>query len=364
MTSHSPQGNLLSLMISDKTMREALKSIGTVTKRGKKSKQSDSADALNRTAGIHQTPQNAVSPDESNPDSTLDEIKGTAVANESSSPPAKSAETPAPNTETVEASKSSVSESTPSIATLELIRSASPVNDSRLTPICESSDQNPLHEENADGTIIDTQHKSQSKKKRRKTRSLSPVPNPKKRCSERFSIVRRQIESLLGISTDESSSKTDIEVHKLMLESLEDIISGSTDTFFFAIAGKKLFEPEGSLPSKTVKRLARNAGSVRAPFIAYETPFEVGESTTCHYWRTITLNGKTFEDFALSLKFFKEHIDQGVREYAHSNYDLYLGSHNHFLSNRLYHHLNHLSTVYQNQNRQRIPKSDVRILMQ
>ena len=100
---------------------------------------------------------------------------------------------------------------------------------------------------------------------------------------------------------------------------LEKIVTETNETtsYFFAIAGKKMFEPEGTMQTQTVKYLARNAGSVRAPFIAYETPFEVGESTTCHYWRKMTINASTFEQFMLSLKFVNEHIDKSVRSLQH-----------------------------------------------
>lgn len=194
-----------------------------------------------------------------------------------------------------------------------------------ISPSENESQESPVSESFEVGAITssvakeDTPPKSKKKKKRRTTRSLSPVPNSKKRCSERLNVLRKEIEILLGIDTCESNNRVDGEIHRLKLDLLEKIVAERNEktSYFFAIAGKKMFEPEGIMQTQTVRYLARNAGSVRAPFIAYETPFEVGESTTCHYWRKMTLNASTFEDFMLCLKFINEHIDKAVRSFAH-----------------------------------------------
>lgn len=313
--------NVLALLHSDQETRDSLKSIGSTAKRGKKNKVPDGGiNPLAKTMEIEQQPQKATHAENN---LSIDMIAATQVnsdpvvrkdattATDSFGVPVKSEGAPVASEV-----KPKVS---PSPATLGENTTTPPTNEFQLSPILESSANPCSSEEHAIGVEVSstsTPPKSKSKKKRRTTRSLSPVPSAKKRCSDRLSVVRRQIEGLLGIGIDETTSQIDTEVHRLKLDALEDMLVGSKDTFFFAIAGKKLFEPEGSMSLHDVKRLARNAGTIRGPYIAYETPFEVGESTTCHYWRTMTLNAKTFEDFALSLKFFKEHIDQGVRSFC------------------------------------------------
>ena len=175
-------------------------------------------------------------------------------------------------------------------------------------------------------------------KKRRRTREPSLSPFAKKRCLSRNNAVRLRIASLLSLNTFEYLEK---EIKELKLDILEELLGQETSSFFFSIAGRqvscallelcilscadspltdpatlKLFDPEGTLSSQNIKRLARNAGSARAPFIAYDTSFEVGECTTCHQWRKSALKGATFEDFVLSLRVFDSHIDKGVRRFA------------------------------------------------
>lgn len=294
------------LIRSDEKIKESLKNIGPTAKRGKRIKQSDVEITLTDTLEIDQEPRNMHQP-------TPTEAAATPVESNDIAP----TESTGINSATYSSKAGVKNEISPSPATIEANKT---MNECRVNPVEESLDVTPPRQENC-ATVESnksTPNKSKSKKKRRTTRSLSPVPNPKKRCSERLSVIRRQIKDLLGIVVDESANEIDRKVHRLMLDELEGLLAEyhETNNFFFAIAGKKLFEPEGSVCPRTVKHLARNAGSVRAPFIAYETPFEVGESTTCHYWRAMALNVKTFEDLALSIKFFKEHIDQGVRTFV------------------------------------------------
>lgn len=76
--------------------------------------------------------------------------------------------------------------------------------------------------------------------------------------------------------------------------------------------GKKLFEPDGSLPRPIIKRLARNAGSIRAPSVTYDTKYEVGETNVCHQWRKRTLLSTTYEELLLSLRVLDAHMDKAV----------------------------------------------------
>lgn len=78
-------------------------------------------------------------------------------------------------------------------------------------------------------------------------------------------------------------------------------------------SGKKLFEPDGSLPPQSIKHLARNAGSVRAPSISYDTAYEVGDTTTCHHWRKRTLEHcGTYEEMMCCLRVLDAHVDKAV----------------------------------------------------
>ena len=73
-----------------------------------------------------------------------------------------------------------------------------------------------------------------------------------------------------------------------------------------------MFEPEGTLSRKTVRWLARNSGSVRAPSITYDTAYEVGETTVCHHWRKRTMLCTTYEGLLHSLRVLDAHIVQAV----------------------------------------------------
>lgn len=73
-----------------------------------------------------------------------------------------------------------------------------------------------------------------------------------------------------------------------------------------------LFEPDGSLPRPIVKCLARNAASIRAPSVLYESLYEVGETTVCHRWRKRTAECSSYEGLLHCLKFLDAHIDKSV----------------------------------------------------
>jgi hypothetical protein len=350
--------NVLSLLSSEDGLRDVLKNNGATTKRGKKIKPLDGDGVEN--VKISSSPEARINenqppcdehpqpPNPQSPNTDSSKENNTAIdAGPSAGAPLSTREHSSPNTpiesvslrcssnintpiessvvtatlakcipEAPSATEIRSESTTPSQVTLEQSGSMSPVvNESQTSLPCTLDQSQPMEGSSAASEEPKSPTKPKNKKKRRTTRSLSPVPNIKKRCSERHSVLRRQIESLLGLGLDdEASTQTDIEVHRLKLDMLEKLVSEDDVTaYFFAIAGKKLFEPEGSMQKQLVKRLGRNAGSIRAPFIAYETPFEVAESTTCHNWRYMTLNGTTFEDFILSFKFFSEHIDRSVR---------------------------------------------------
>lgn len=309
---------MLSLLNSNARSKNAIKNLGVATKRGKKVKQADEAAKPNTTdktridenmplpCDKQLQSRNMVSPDELNTARESGSLKKPTPPPKPSTPPSKVDDSP------VSYAASIGTNFTPNMH--EPSKSISSLNKSYEKTFKHHDEANPNENSTADSAGAETSptQKPKHKKKRRTTRSLSPIPSAKRRCSDRFGVLRRQIEALV-FGKVEFSNRIDEEIHRLKLEMLDEIVLHTNESsLFFAIAGKKLFEPEGSIQKQAVKRLARNAGSVRAPLIAYETPFEVGESTTCNYWRTMTLNGSTFEDFMLSLKFFSEHLDKSV----------------------------------------------------
>lgn len=75
------------------------------------------------------------------------------------------------------------------------------------------------------------------------------------------------------------------------------------------VAGRRLFEPIGELPKAQVRRLARRAGSVRAPFVMYSQAFEVGQASCYHIWRKQMLGCTNFEDLLLGMRTITTFLD-------------------------------------------------------
>ncbi len=134
------------------------------------------------------------------------------------------------------------------------------------------------------------------------------------RCrSDRLSTVRQQIETLLGVTESELTS-IEKEILEIKLARFEHIMA-EEDAFSinWPIAGKTLFEADGTLSRPIVRKLARNAGSVRAPSITYDTAYDVGETALCHRWRKITNKCTTFEGLLFCLRFVNAHMNKAVR---------------------------------------------------
>ena len=79
------------------------------------------------------------------------------------------------------------------------------------------------------------------------------------------------------------------------------------------VAGRKIFDPIGYLPPSATKRLARNAGSVVAPFVAYPTLYEVGQVSTYHVWRKRVQSCIAFEDLLMQIRVLDSFVDSTVR---------------------------------------------------
>jgi hypothetical protein len=78
------------------------------------------------------------------------------------------------------------------------------------------------------------------------------------------------------------------------------------------VAGRRLFAPSGSLPTPTVKWLARNAGVKRAHGILYTDRFEIGLPSVHMIWRTKTLASKTFADLLYALQFLDSYLNKNA----------------------------------------------------
>lgn len=77
------------------------------------------------------------------------------------------------------------------------------------------------------------------------------------------------------------------------------------------LAGRKLFEPLGYLPSSEMRRLGRNAGLVAAEFVRY-TASEVGEVSLYHAWRKRMLMVNSFEDLIAQIRILDSFLDSEV----------------------------------------------------
>lgn len=79
------------------------------------------------------------------------------------------------------------------------------------------------------------------------------------------------------------------------------------------LAGRRLFDPIGSISKIDCRRLGRNAGCVAAPFIAYVPSHEVGQVSYHHMWRKRVAKCVSFEELLLCLRILELFLDQSVR---------------------------------------------------
>jgi hypothetical protein len=131
-----------------------------------------------------------------------------------------------------------------------------------------------------------------------------------RRRSDRLQAMRRELETLLDQVETEA---VDSRIAELRLDKLEKVLLD--DDFkaeYFAIAGRKLFEPAGSISQSDTKRLGRNAGSIRVQTLRYDSAYEVAETSHCHHWRKKTLECNTYEELIHSLRFLDAHLDNSV----------------------------------------------------
>lgn len=78
------------------------------------------------------------------------------------------------------------------------------------------------------------------------------------------------------------------------------------------LAGRKLFDPEGSLPRPVARCVGRVGGSRKIPNISYDEHFEVGRPSVSHIWRKKTLECNSIETLALQIQILDSYLDKDV----------------------------------------------------
>lgn len=78
------------------------------------------------------------------------------------------------------------------------------------------------------------------------------------------------------------------------------------------LAGRRLFDPLGSISNSDCRRLGRNAGCVAAPFLAYVPTHEVGQASYHHIWRKRVAQCLSFEELLLCLRILELFLDQNT----------------------------------------------------
>lgn len=117
------------------------------------------------------------------------------------------------------------------------------------------------------------------------------------------------------ILTSFDSIEMHIELQKMSkIPQVEKIVKGGFQRQLeWPVAGRLPFATVGNLPPQEVRRLARNAGVVKAPYVAYQTAHEVGQVCFAHSWRKDTEQCKSYEELALQIRVLESFIDHQVR---------------------------------------------------
>jgi hypothetical protein len=171
------------------------------------------------------------------------------------------------------------------------------------------------------------QSKSSSRKLLKRSRSGAPAPirTSTRRSGVRMAIATAdhevkdegpQMEGLIHerLPTSPDSVEIQIDINKMMkITKVEKIIKGNfQQQLVWPIAGRIPFPTVGNLPPHEMQRLARNAGVVRVPFMAYETAHEVGQVCFAHTWRQETEKCTAYEEFALQIRVLESFLDYQV----------------------------------------------------
>jgi hypothetical protein len=103
------------------------------------------------------------------------------------------------------------------------------------------------------------------------------------------------------------------EQKKSKIAELEKLLKASFGKqMHWPIAGRIPFATVGNLAPNEMKRLARNAGTVKAPHVVYHTPHEVGQVSVGHMWRKNTEQCIGLEPLLLQIRVFESFLDRPV----------------------------------------------------
>ena len=139
----------------------------------------------------------------------------------------------------------------------------------------------------------------------------------------RFAVEAGPLAKKVRLSASESSrgpnTLSDLELQivkhkKSKVPELEKIAKGVCPReMLWPIAGRNPFATFGNLPPREMKRLARNAGSVRAPHLAYGTSHEVAQVCLAYTWRKRTEMCSSIEELILQIRVLESCLDRAVR---------------------------------------------------
>jgi len=99
-----------------------------------------------------------------------------------------------------------------------------------------------------------------------------------------------------------------------MTELVETAKILGTNEVQWPVAGRRFFDPIGYLPrgSGGIKRLARNAGVIRAPFCTYASNYEVAQVSMYHIWRKKMKNCVSYEELILYIRILQSFLDTSI----------------------------------------------------
>lgn len=117
----------------------------------------------------------------------------------------------------------------------------------------------------------------------------------------------------ISVSTADSTEAFIEECKLKKVAQIEKLVKGGFQRQMeWPICGRLPFAPMGNLPPNEMKRLGRNGGVVKAPYIAYQTSHEVGQVCFAHIWRRQTKQCHSFEELSLQLRVLESFLDKPV----------------------------------------------------
>jgi len=171
--------------------------------------------------------------------------------------------------------------------------------------LAESSSGEQLKRGSAKKTTVSTRTRA-----RRSTSRLVTVTTDQE--SQSGTLEERGI--LETAYADTNSIDCQIDLNKIKkIPKVEKIAKGSFEPQqAWPLAGRIPFPTAGNLPPTEMKRLARHAGVVKAPYVAYGTSHEVGQVCFAHGWRQDTEKCKGHDELAVQIRILESFLDRQV----------------------------------------------------